>query len=310
MSPASSAGSHWRSGNDRRDADHRLEGADQRRRRAGRGDRARRASLRRARSGRSSAWSGSCRPTLEEMLEVYGASSGSSASRARSSSPTGSSTPGRQDPDPRLRDRRRRGHGHRRAVLGRVRGADDRRPRGRSRRPARRCCAAAPSSRAPRPTSSAGSASAASRSSPQAREETGLGDDHRGDDAGRCRAGLRVHRRLPDRRAQFAELLPARGGRQGGQAGHAQARAVDADRGVAARRRVHPVAGQPERDPLRARDPHLREGDAQHARSGRGAGRPADVAPADLRRSEPRRRQAPVSSRRWRWRRSRPGRTG
>src|SRR6478672_1731321 len=63
---------------------------------------------------------------------------------------------------------------------------------------------------------------------------------------------------------------------------------------MAARRRVHPLARQPGRDPLRARYPDLRKGDPQHARPGRGAGRPADVAPADLRRSEPRCRQASI----------------
>ena len=46
------------------------------------------------------------------------------------------------------------------------------------------------------------------------------------------------------------------------------------DRGVAAGGRVHPLGRQPERDPLRARHPHLRDRHPQHARPLGGA-RPA-----------------------------------
>ncbi len=62
------------------------------------------------------------------------------------------------------------------------------------------------------------------------------------------------------------------------------------DRGVAARRRVHPLRRQPERDPVRARHPHLRDRDAQHARPLGGASPALPDAPADHRRPEPRHR--------------------
>ena len=128
-------------------------------------------------------------------------------------------------PVARRRDRRRRG---RRSSPGRARSkARSRRsrPRGRSRPPAPRSCAAAPTSRAPRRTSSAGSAERAGDSGHGPRGDRPA-DHHRGDDAGRHRDGRRVHRHLPDRRPQLPELLSAGGGRQGRQAGHAQARPV------------------------------------------------------------------------------------
>ena len=127
-----------------------------------------------------------------------------------------------------------------------------------------------------------------------AREETGLAIITEVMTPGRCRAGLRVHRHLPDRRAQLPELLPAGRSRQDRQAGHAQARHEHADRRVAAGGRVRARPEQSERDLLRARDPHLREPDAQYARYRGGAGGAEALAPADLRRPEPRRRQASV----------------
>ena len=56
------------------------------------------------------------------------------------------------------------------------------------------------------------------------------------------------------------------------------------DRGVADGRRVHPLRRQPERDPVRARHPHLRDRDPQHARPVGGAGPPRPDAPAGHRR--------------------------
>ena len=56
------------------------------------------------------------------------------------------------------------------------------------------------------------------------------------------------------------------------QAGPAQARHGDHDPGVPALGRVHPRGGQSQRDPLRARHPHLRARHAVHARPERGAG--------------------------------------
>ena len=70
------------------------------------------------------------------------------------------------------------------------------------------------------------------------------------------------------------------------------------------------AAGNPERDPLRARHPHLRAGHALHARPERGAGAQEALAPAGRRRS---RRTAPATGtswRRWPRRRSRAARTG
>ena len=75
-----------------------------------------------------------------------------------------------------------------------------------------------------------------------------------------------VLRHLPGRRAQHAELHAAARARPRAQAGAAQARHLGDDRGVAAVGRVHPGRRQQRRDPLRARHPHVRNGDAQHVR--------------------------------------------
>ena len=75
-------------------------------------------------------------------------------------------------------------------------------------------------------------------------------------------------------------------------AGDAQARLRRDGRGVADGRRVHRQLRQPERDPVRARHPDVRDVHPQHDGPGRGAAaRPADP-PAGHRRSEPRHRQA------------------
>ena len=64
-------------------------------------------------------------------------------------------------------------------------------------------------------------------------------DDHRGDGAEPGGGRGQARRHPPDRHAQHAELLAADRGRQGGPAGHAQARLRRHHRGVADGRRVH-----------------------------------------------------------------------
>ena len=61
------------------------------------------------------------------------------------------------------------------------------------------------------------------------------------------------------RRAQHAELHAAARARSRPQAGHAQARHLGDDRGMAAVGGVHPRRRQHERDAVRARHPHVRE---------------------------------------------------
>ena len=88
-----------------------------------------------------------------------------------------------------------------------------------------RCCAAAPSSRAPRRTPSRGSARRAWSSSPRRASETGLPIVTEVMDAARRRGRRSRYADMhPDRRPQHAELPPARGGRPARQAGAAQAR--------------------------------------------------------------------------------------
>ena len=106
---------------------------------------------------------------------------------------------------------------------------------------ARRCaprrvasCAAAPSSRARRPTASRGWARRACRSCSRPGRETGLPivTEVITPDLVPLVSALRRH--PADRRAQHAELRAARGGGQGAQAGPAQARHDVHDRGAAA----------------------------------------------------------------------------
>ena len=80
------------------------------------------------------------------------------------------------------------------------------------------------------------------------------------------RAGRERRGRPPDRRAQLPELRPPEGGGRGRAARHAEARLRDDGGGVALGGGVPPRAGLPRRPPLRARHPHVREGDARHAR--------------------------------------------
>jgi len=131
----------------------------------------------------------------------------------------------------------------------------------------RRSSAAAPSSPARPPTPSRASAAQGLEILAQARQETGLPvitevmtveDVPLVAEFGRHPPG-----RPPAIRRNF-NLLDACG--TPAQAGAPQARPERDHRRAAAERRVHPFPRQPERHPLRARHPHVREGDAEHAR--------------------------------------------
>ena len=76
------------------------------------------------------------------------------------------------------------------------------------------------------------------------------------------RRGLRRH--PPDRRAQRPEFRAPEEGGPGAQARPAQAGDDDDDRGAPHVGRVHPLRGQQPGHPLRAGDPHLRDGHAKH----------------------------------------------
>ena len=171
---------------------------------------------------------------------------------------------GHGHPRPRRGDRRRLADGHGRALLGReprpaVR--DRRRRRGRRARPS---SAAAPSSRGRARTPSR--ASASRRCATWPRPASGPG----------CRSSPRSWSR---RRSTSSPSTPTSsrsapgtcrttrccGTWAGRPAGHAQARLRRHDRGVADGRRVHRQLGQPERDPLRARHPDVRDVYPQHA---------------------------------------------
>ncbi len=101
-----------------------------------------------------------------------------------------------------------------------------------------------------------------------------------------------VGRPAADRRAQHAELRSAARGRQDRSPDLAQARHGGVDRRAAVVRGVHPLRRQPQRDPVRARDPHVRDGDAQHARSLRDPRDSRAHALAGVRRPVARRRRA------------------
>ena len=87
---------------------------------------------------------------------------------------------------------------------------------------------------------------------------------HRGDGAQPGRHRRRVRRHPPDRHPEHAELLAAARRRAGRPAGDAQARLRRDRRGMADGRRVHRQLGQPQRHPVRARDPDLRDVHPQH----------------------------------------------
>ena len=88
----------------------------------------------------------------------------------------------------------------------------------------------------------------------------------RGDGPPGHRADRQIRRRAPDRRPEHAELPAAQGSGAVQEAGAPEARHLGHDQGMAHVRRVHHVRRQPRRDPLRARHPHLRDRDPEHAR--------------------------------------------
>ena len=128
-------------------------------------------------------------------------------------------------------------------------------------------------------------------------------DRHRADGRARHRARARGRRRDPGRRPQHAELRAAERDRPLRQADADQARPVLDARGAADGGGVHPQGGQPERDPVRARDPDVRDGLPLHAGHHRDPGAEGDDPPAGDRRPQPRARPAqprprPVDGRR------------
>ena len=160
-------------------------------------------------------------------------------------------------------DRRRVADGDGRAVLGReprpaVR--DGRRGRGRRRDdpPRRRVQAADQPVLVPGPRRRG---PALPRRGARADRPAG---DHRGHGAEPGRHRRRVRRHPPDRHPEHAELLAAARRRAGRPAGDAQARLRRDRRGMADGRRVHRQLRQPERHPVRARDPDVRDVHPKH----------------------------------------------
>ena len=143
---------------------------------------------------------------------------------------------------PRASDRRQKIPGDGRAVLGGEREAIADHGGGGERRRARRFCAAAPSSRARRLTNFRASARKGLKMLAKARKETGLAVITELLSEAARRDGGRIHRHHPDRRAQLAEFPIADRRRQDRQAGSAQARALDEDRGMAAGGRIRALA--------------------------------------------------------------------
>ena len=124
--------------------------------------------------------------------------------------------------------------------------------------------------------------------------------------------GGRVRRLHAGGRAQHAELRAAEIAGRLRPAGAAEARHELHHQGAADVRRIHRGARQPQRDPVRARHPHLRDRHAQHLRHRRRPGAERADAPAGDPRSQPRHRQAQPGAgrvaRRRRHRRRRPDR--
>jgi len=199
-------------------------------------------------------------------------------------------------------------HPHRRTVCGRERGTDDDGGEGREgcRRDgdARRCLQAPhvavllPGARRAGHRDPPGGAPPV-RSAVRRRSGRGFA-------GGSCCRRRRLH---PDRHAQRAELRAAQRGRAYEQAGDAEARSRDDDRGVAPGSGIHRAARQLRSHLVRARDPHVRALDAEHARPRRHGGRAAGVPPAGDGRSRRTRSASARWSRRWPARRSRPAPT-
>ena len=176
----------------------------------------------------------------------------------------------------------------RRPVHGREPRADARDRPGRRASTARRCCAAAPTSRAPRRTASRASGSRACACSQEAKEETGLPivtelmDVRDVDDVVEVADVIQIGARNMQNYTLLTEV-----GRSG-KAGAAQARPLLDARRPADGVRVRAQGGQPERDALRARHPHVRDRLPVHARPAGGPGAARADPPAGRRRPEPR----------------------
>ena len=159
---------------------------------------------------------------------------------------------------------------------------DDRRTS--SRTPARRCSAAAPTSRGPPRTPSRASGQEGLRLLAEAKERTGLPIVTELMDARDLEPVLEVADviQIGARNMQNYPLLSEIG--RAGLPGADQARAVGHARGAADGGRVHPQGGQRERDAVRARHPHVRDRLPLHAGPDGRPGAQGDVAPAGDRR--------------------------
>ena len=105
--------------------------------------------------------------------------------------------------------------------------------------PAPKCCAAARSSRAPRPTISRAWKRKASSCCDKARARHRPRHHHRSDERPRRRSGRRIRRHHADRRAQHAELRAAQSARQMRPPGPAEARPELHHQGTADVGRIH-----------------------------------------------------------------------
>ena len=160
------------------------------------------------------------------------------------------------------------------------RDADARRRAGGQGAPARRCCAAARSSRAPRRSRSSGLGAEALEILAEAREATGLPVVTELLDAQHADA-IAEHAdvvQIGARNMQNYALLEVAG--KLGKPVLLKRGLSSTPRRAAHGRRLHPQGGQRGGDPLRARHPHVRDGDALHARPRRGAVAQAAHAPA------------------------------
>ena len=172
--------------------------------------------------------------------------------------------------------------------------------------PARRCSAAAPTSRARRPYAFQGLGQEGLRLLAEAKERTGLPIVTELMDARDLEA---VPRSPTSSRSARATCRTTRcSARSAAPAARAhQARPVEHARGADHGRRVRPQGGQRERHALRARHPHVRDGLPLHARPHGDPGAQGADAPAGDRRPQPRRRAGARSSSRCR---SPPPRSG
>ena len=172
------------------------------------------------------------------------------------------------------------------------------RGRARDRRARRgRCCAAARSNRAPRRTRSKGMGWEGLALLAEAGRETGTADRQRGDEhrPSRAHGGSRSTCSRSARATCRTSTCSRPSGRRRSRCCSSAGCRPRIDELLGAAEYIL-AEGNPGRRALRARDPHVRNGDAQHARPLGGPGAARAVAPADHGRSVARRRRAALDS--------------